>query len=67
MSSEPNYHIAYNELHKAEYLYTRSLKWYYDTEMYPGFQIMGSSGPRLEKFGGPLLTFGVQLIYSQQD
>ena len=37
------------------------------TEMYPGFQIMGSSGPLLEKFGGPLLSFGVQLIYSQQD
>ena len=28
------------------------------TEMYPGFQIMGSSGPLLEKFGGPLLSFG---------
>ena len=27
-------------------------------EMYPGFQIMGSSGPLLEKFGGPLLSFG---------
>ena len=27
-------------------------------EMYPGFQIMGSSGPLLEKFGGPLLRFG---------
>ena len=27
-------------------------------EMYPGFQIMGSSGPLLEKFGGPLLNFG---------
>ena len=25
--------------------------------MYPGFQIMGSSGP-LEKFGGPLLCSG---------
>ena len=35
--------------------------------MYPGFQIMGSSGPLLEKFGGPLLSLGVQLIYSQQD
>ena len=29
-----------------------------DPEMYPGFQIMGSSGPLLEKFGGPLLSFG---------
>ena len=28
------------------------------TEMYPGFQIMGSSGPLFEKFGGPLLNFG---------
>ena len=28
------------------------------TEMYPGFQIMGSSGPLLEKLGGPLLSFG---------
>ena len=28
------------------------------TEMYPGFQIMGSSGPLLEKFGGPLQRFG---------
>ena len=28
------------------------------SEMYPGFQIMGSSGPLLEKFGGPLLSFG---------
>ena len=27
-------------------------------EIYPGFQIMGSSGPLLEKFGGPLLSFG---------
>lgn len=27
-------------------------------EMYPGFQIMGSSGPLLEKFGAPLLSFG---------
>ena len=27
-------------------------------EMYPGFQIMGSSGPLLEKFGGPLRSFG---------
>ena len=27
-------------------------------EMYPGFQIMGSSGPLFEKFGGPLLSFG---------
>ena len=27
-------------------------------EMYPGFQIRGSSGPLLEKFGGPLLSFG---------
>ena len=27
-------------------------------EMYPDFQIMGSSGPLLEKFGGPLLSFG---------
>ena len=27
-------------------------------EMYPGFQIMGSSGPRLEKFGGSLQSFG---------
>ena len=26
--------------------------------MYPGFQIMGSSGPLLEKFGGPLQSFG---------
>ena len=26
-------------------------------EIYPGFQIMGSSGPLLEKFGGPLLSF----------
>ena len=31
---------------------------YVNTEMYPGFQIMGSSGPLLEKFGGPLLSFG---------
>ena len=29
-----------------------------NAEMYPGFQIMGSSGPLLEKFGGPLLSFG---------
>ena len=29
-----------------------------EAEMYPGFQIMGSSGPLLEKFGGPLLSFG---------
>ena len=28
------------------------------SELYPGFQIMGSSGPLLEKFGGPLLSFG---------
>ena len=28
------------------------------SEMYPGFQIRGSSGPLLEKFGGPLLSFG---------
>ena len=27
-------------------------------EIYPDFQIMGSSGPLLEKFGGPLLSFG---------
>ena len=27
-------------------------------EMYPGFQIMGCSGPLLEKFGGPLQSFG---------
>ena len=27
-------------------------------EMYPGFQIMGSSGPLLEKFGGRLQSFG---------
>ena len=27
-------------------------------EMCPGFQIRGSSGPHLEKFGGPLLNFG---------
>ena len=26
--------------------------------MYPGFQIMGSSGPLLEKFGAPLLCSG---------
>ena len=37
------------------------------TEMYPGFQIMGSSGPLIEKFGGPLLSFGGPAIYSQQD
>ena len=29
-----------------------------DTSVYPGFQIMGSSGPLLENFGGPLLSFG---------
>ena len=28
------------------------------TEMYPGFQIWGSSGLLLEKFGGPLQNFG---------
>ena len=28
------------------------------SEMYPGFQIMGSSGPFLEKFEGPLLCSG---------
>ena len=28
------------------------------TEMYPGFQIWGSSGPLFEKFGGPLQNFG---------
>ena len=27
-------------------------------KMYPAFQIMGSSGPLLEKFGGPLLSCG---------
>ena len=27
-------------------------------EMYPGFQIWGSSGPLFEKFGGPLQNFG---------
>ena len=27
-------------------------------EMYPGFQIMGSSGPLLEKFGGSLQSIG---------
>ena len=27
------------------------------TEMYPGVQIMGSSGPLLENFGGPLQSF----------
>ena len=26
--------------------------------MYPGFQIMGSPGPLLEKFGGPMQSFG---------
>ena len=26
-------------------------------EMYPGFQIMGSPGPLVENFGGPLLSF----------
>ena len=26
-------------------------------EMYPGFRIVGSSGP-LQKFGGPLQSFG---------
>ena len=30
------------------------------SEMYPGFQIMGSSGHLCEKFGGPLLSFGGQ-------
>ena len=29
-----------------------------EAEMYPGFQIMGSSGPLLENFGGPLQSFG---------
>ena len=28
------------------------------SEMYPGFQIWGSSGPLFEKFGGPLQNFG---------
>ena len=30
----------------------------YITEMYPGFQILGSSGPLLEKVWGPFQSFG---------
>ena len=26
--------------------------------MYPGFQIWGSPGPHIEKFGGPFQSFG---------
>ena len=29
-----------------------------NSEMYPGFQIWGSSGPLFEKFGGPLQNLG---------
>ena len=43
-------------VNKRVYAIIRWLNKY--TEMYPGFQIMGSSGPLLEKFGGPLLSFG---------
>ena len=35
----------------------KDIKYVPTTEMYPGFQIMGSSGPILEKFGGPLQSF----------
>ena len=38
--------------------YTKVNKDLTPAEMYPGFQIRGSSGPLLEKFGGPLLSFG---------
>ena len=39
-----------------------------NTEMYPGFQIWGSSEPLLEKFGGPLQSFGgSKLIFNENN
>ena len=46
---------------QAENICSSEKKTFFDiriAEMYPGFQIMGSSEPLLEKFGGPLQSFG---------
>ena len=42
----------------ANYCKTIPKKNNFYSEMYPGFQIMGFSGPLLENFGGPLQSFG---------